>query len=305
MAQAEIGIIGGSGLYSMPGLTGVREVRVETPFGDPSDAYVLGTLAGRQAAFLARHGRGHRLLPTELNFRANISGFKLLGVERILSLSAVGSLKEEHKPTDFVIPDQFYDHTRRRVSTFFGDGVVAHIAFADPICNDLAKVAQAACATANVTAKKGGTYLCMEGPQFSTKAESNLYRTWGMDVIGMTNLQEAKLAREAEICYVTVAMVTDYDCWHPGHDSVTVEQIIRVLNQNAENACNVVREAVAAMPRERKCGCGSALQFAVMTAKDLVPAATRKRLSFLLDKYWGNTAPGGAGATPNDTKAGA
>ena len=294
MPQAEIGIIGGSGLYAMPGLTNVSEVRLETPFGDPSDAYVVGTLSGRQVAFLARHGRGHRLMPTELNFRANICGFKLLGVERILSLSAVGSLKEEHKPTDFVIPDQFYDRTRRRVSTFFGDGVVAHIAFADPVCHDTAGVAHVACQKAGVTAKMGGTYLCMEGPQFSTKAESNLYRSWGMDVIGMTNLQEAKLAREAEICYATVAMITDYDCWHPSHDSVTVEQIIRVLNQNAENACNVVREAVAAMPRERKCGCGSALQFAVMTGKDLVPPATRKRLSFLLDKYWGIDQKAGA-----------
>jgi 5'-methylthioadenosine phosphorylase len=294
LAQAEIGIIGGSGLYSMPGLTGVRDVKVDTPFGDPSDAYAVGNLAGRQVAFLARHGRGHRLLPSELNFRANICGFKLLGVERILSLSAVGSLKEEHKPTDFVIPDQFYDHTRRRVSTFFGDGVVAHIALADPVCHDVAAAAHAACRKAGVTAKMGGTYLCMEGPQFSTKAESNLYRSWGMDVIGMTNLQEAKLAREAEICYATVAMVTDYDCWHPSHDSVTVEQIIRVLNLNAEHACNVVREAVAAMPRERKCGCASALQFAIMTGKDLVPAETRKRLSFLLDKYWSSDQKAGA-----------
>ena len=293
MAQAEIGIIGGSGLYSMPGLGDVREVRLDTPFGEPSDAYVLGTLAGRQVAFLARHGRGHHLLPTELNFRANICAFKLLGVERILSLSAVGSLKEEHKPTDFVIPDQFYDHTRRRQSTFFGDGVVAHIAFADPVCHDVAAVAHAACWKAGVAARLGGTYLCMEGPQFSTKAESKLYRSWGMDVIGMTNVQEAKLAREAEICYATVAMVTDYDCWHPGHDSVTVEQIVRVLTQNAENACNVVQEAVAAMPRERKCACASALQFAIMTGKDRVPPATRKRLGFLLDKYW------------NDQKAGA
>jgi 5'-methylthioadenosine phosphorylase len=294
LAQAEIGIIGGSGLYAMPGLDDVREVRLETPFGEPSDAYVLGTLAGRRVAFLARHGRGHRLLPTELNFRANICGFKLLGVERILSLSAVGSLKEEHKPTDFVIPDQFYDHTRRRVSTFFGDGVVAHIAFADPVCHDVTAVAHAACKKTGVTAKLGGTYLCMEGPQFSTKAESNLYRSWGMDVIGMTNVQEAKLAREAEICYATVAMVTDYDCWHPGHDSVTVEQIVRVLTQNAENACNVVREAVAAMPRERKCACASALQFAIMTGKELVPPATRKRLGFLLDKYWSNDQKAGA-----------
>ncbi len=290
----EIGVIGGSGLYEMPGFSETRELRVETPFGEPSDAYVVGTLAGRQVAFLARHGRGHRILPSEINFRANICGFKKLGVERIVSLSAVGSLKEEHKPTDFVVPDQFFDRTSKRVSTFFGDGIVAHVGFADPVCHEVAAVAHAACGKAGVSAKRGGTYLCMEGPQFSTKAESNIYRSWGMDVIGMTNLQEAKLAREAEICYATVAMVTDYDCWHPSHDSVTVEQIIRVLNQNAHNACNVVREAVAAMPSERKCGCGSALQFAVMTGKELAPPATRQRLSFLLDKYWGSEKKAGA-----------
>ncbi|HEX8924244.1 MAG TPA: S-methyl-5'-thioadenosine phosphorylase, partial [Terriglobales bacterium] len=256
--HAEIGIIGGSGLYNMKGLTDINEVRLETPFGTPSDAYVIGTLSGRRVAFLARHGRGHRILPTELNFRANIHGFKQLGVERILSVSAVGSLKQEHKPTDFVIPDQFYDRTKQRVSTFFGEGLVAHIAFGDPVCIDTAKVVSSACGTAGVVGKFGGTYVCMEGPQFSTKAESNLYRSWGMDVIGMTNLQEAKLAREAELCYATVAMVTDYDCWHPDHDHVTVEQIIAVLTKNAENACNVVREAVLAMPKERKCNCGSA-----------------------------------------------
>ncbi|HTE90529.1 MAG TPA: hypothetical protein VK639_16325, partial [Terriglobales bacterium] len=205
MSQAEIGIIGGSGLYAMPGLSEVHEVRQETPFGDPSDVYVLGTLEGRKVAFLARHGRGHRILPTELNFRANIYGFKQLGVERIVSVSAVGSLKEEHQPLEFVIPDQFFDRTRHRVDTFFGEGIVAHIAFADPICPELAKTVQAGCKKAGVVGKRGGTYLCMEGPQFSTKAESNVYRAWGMDVIGMTNLQEAKLAREAEICYVTVA----------------------------------------------------------------------------------------------------
>ncbi len=221
MAQAEIGIIGGSGLYAMPGLSKVKEVRVKTPFGAPSDAYVCGMLEGRKVAFLARHGRGHRILPSELNFRANIHGFKQLGVERIVSVSAVGSLKEEHKPLDFVIPDQFFDRTRHRVDTFFGGGVVAHVAFADPVCGELAGVVHAACNQAGVTGKRGGTYLCMEGPQFSTKAESNVYRGLGMDVIGMTNLQEAKLAREAELCYVTVAMVTDYDCWHPHHDSVT------------------------------------------------------------------------------------
>ena len=285
MAQAEIGIIGGSGLYSMPGLTKIKELRLRTPFGQPSDPYVLGTLEGRKVAFLARHGRGHRILPTELNFRANIYGFKQLGVERIVSVSAVGSLKEEHKPMEFVIPDQFFDRTRHRVDTFFGNGIVAHISFADPICPELARVLETACKKAGVVGKRGGTYLCMEGPQFSTKAESNVYRSWGMDVIGMTNLQEAKLAREAEICYSTAAMVTDYDCWHPGHDSVTVDQVVSVLMKNAENACAMVRETVAAMPKTRSCKCGSALAHAIQTDRKAIPAAARKRLGLLLDKY--------------------
>ena len=285
MSQAEIGIIGGSGLYSMPGLTDIQEVTQETPFGAPSDAYVLGTLEGRKVAFLARHGRGHRLLPSELNFRANIYGFKQLGVKRILSVSAVGSLKEEHKPLEFLIPDQFVDRTRHRIDTFFGEGVVAHVAFADPICPQLSEAVIAACKKAKVVGKPGGTYLCMEGPQFSTKAESNLYRSWGMDVIGMTNLQEAKLAREAELCYVTVAMVTDYDCWHPHHDSVTVDQIVAVLLKNAENACNVVREAVAAMPKERSCKCGSALAHAILTDRAKIPPAAKERLKLILGKY--------------------
>jgi len=285
LARAEIGIIGGSGLYAMPGLGKVREVRLKTPFGTPSDAYVLSTLEGRKVAFLTRHARGHRLLPSELNFRANIHGFKQLGVERIVSISAVGSLKEEHKPLDFVIPDQFFDRTRHRVDTFFGSGVVAHIAFADPICPQLAGIVEAACQKAGVTGKHGGTYVCMEGPQFSTKAESNVYRSWGMDVIGMTNLQEAKLAREAEICYVTIAMVTDYDCWHPQHDSVTVNQIVAVLLKNAENAARVVRATVAAMPEERSCKCGSALAHAILTDKKKIPAATRRKLKLILSKY--------------------
>jgi 5'-methylthioadenosine phosphorylase len=285
LAQVEIGIIGGSGLYSMPGFSDTRELQQQTPFGDPSDAYVLGTLEGRKVAFLARHGRGHRIMPTELNFRANIYGFKQLGVERILSLSAVGSLKEEHKPLDFVLPDQFFDRTRHRIDTFFGEGIVAHVSFADPICPELAKVAHTASTKAAVNAKLGGTYLCMEGPQFSTKAESNVYRSWGMDVIGMTNLQEAKLAREAEMCYATVAMVTDYDCWHPHHDSVTVDQIIAVLVKNAENAAKVIRESVASMPRVRSCKCGSALGHAILTERDKIPAATRQKLSLILDKY--------------------
>ena len=285
MSQAEIGIIGGSGLYSMPGFTDAKELRQHTPFGDPSDAYILGTLAGRKVAFLARHGRGHLISPSELNFRANIYGFKQLGVERIVSVSAVGSLKEEHKPLDFVIPDQFFDRTRHRIDTFFGGGVVAHVSFADPICAEMAAVVQSACKKANVTGKRGGTYVCMEGPQFSTKAESNVYRSWGMDIIGMTNLQEAKLAREAEICYVTIAMVTDYDCWHPHHDSVTVDQVVAVLLKNAENACNVVRETVAALPVGRSCKCGSALAHAILTDRNKIPAATRERLKLILGKY--------------------
>jgi 5'-methylthioadenosine phosphorylase len=285
LSQAEIGIIGGSGLYSMPGISDVREVKQQTPFGDPSDPYVLGTLEGRKVAFLARHGRGHRILPTELNFRANIYGFKQLGVERIVSVSAVGSLKDEHRPLDFVIPDQFFDRTRHRVDTFFGEGIVAHIAFADPICSELAHTVEAACKKSGVTGKRGGTYLCMEGPQFSTKAESNVYRSWGMDVIGMTNLQEAKLAREAEICYVTMAMVTDYDCWHPHHDAVTVDQIVAVLLKNAENAATVVRYAVALMSKKRSCKCGAALAHAILTERDKIPTATREKLKLILGKY--------------------
>jgi len=285
LPQAEIGIVGGSGLYSMPGLTTVKEVRLKTPFGAPSDAYVCGRLEGRKVAFLARHGRGHRLLPSELNFRANIHGFKQLGVERIVSISAVGSLKEEHRPLEFVIPEQFFDRTRHRVDTFFGDGVVAHIAFADPICLDMARIVESASTRVGVVAKLGGTYLCMEGPQFSTKAESNVYRGFSMDVIGMTNLQEAKLAREAELCYVTIAMVTDYDCWHAHHDSVTVDQIVAVLLKNAENATKVVRATVAAMPKERSCKCGSALAHAILTDQKIIPAATKKKLKLILGKY--------------------
>jgi 5'-methylthioadenosine phosphorylase len=285
LQEAEIGIIGGSGLYSMPGLSNIREQRITTPFGDPSDAYVLGNLSGRKVAFLSRHGRGHLLLPSELNFRANIWGMKKLGVERILSVSAVGSLKVEHKPTDFVIPDQFIDRTFHRESTFFGHGIVGHIAFGDPICGVVAKAIQQGCSEAGVVGKSGGTYVCMEGPQFSTRAESNLYRSWGADVIGMTNLQEAKLAREAEICYATMAMVTDYDCWHEGHDAVTVDQVIAVLNQNAANASKVVAAAVAAIPTERRCACGSALQYAILTSPGAISTAVHEKLDLLLGKY--------------------
>jgi 5'-methylthioadenosine phosphorylase len=284
--KAEIGIIGGSGLYHMPGFEAQEEANITTPFGNPSDNYVLGTLAGRNVAFLARHGRGHRLSPSEINFRANIYGMKSLGVERIISLSAVGSLKEEHRPQDFVLPDQFFDRTRGRISTFFGEGLVAHISFADPICPEMSEVLERSCRAAGVNVKMGGTYLCMEGPAFSTKAESNVYRSWGMDVIGMTNLQEAKLAREAEICYVTVAMVTDYDCWHPAHDAVTVNDIIANLVKNAENACRVVAEAVAEMPKARACKCGAALAHAILTDRSTVPAATKQKLGILIDKYF-------------------
>ena len=292
MPQAEVGIIGGSGLYSMPGFTDIQEHKLETPFGAPSDAYVCGTLEGRSVAFLARHGRGHRILPSELNFRANIYGFKMLGVEQIISVSAVGSLKEEHKPTDFVIPDQFVDRTRHRVDTFFGEGIVAHVAFADPVCAEVRKTVVKACDGVGVVGKDGGTYLCMEGPQFSTRAESNLYRRWDVDVIGMTNLQEAKLAREAELCYATIAMVTDYDCWHDSHDSVTVEQIIAVLNKNVENVCAVVKRAVAELPRQRTCQCGSALKHAIMTNPAAIPAETRKKLALIIGKYLGAQGAG-------------
>jgi 5'-methylthioadenosine phosphorylase len=270
----------------MPGFEAVEEATIDTPWGLPSDNCILGRLAGRDVAFLARHGRGHRISPSELNFRANIYALKSLGVERIISLSAVGSLKEEHHPLDFVIPDQFFDRTKARPSTFFGDGLVAHISFSDPVCPQASEVVHEACRAAGVNVKKGGTYLCMEGPAFSTKAESNVYRSWGMDVIGMTNLQEAKLAREAEICYVTVAMVTDYDCWHPGHDAVTVNDIIANLMKNAENACRVVAEAVSRMPAERTCKCGSALSHAIITERAKVPELTRRKLDLLIGKYF-------------------
>jgi 5'-methylthioadenosine phosphorylase len=283
--KIDTGVIGGSGLYSMPGFEKTEEVELETPYGKPSGAYVVGSLAGKSVAFLPRHGKGHTITPSELNFRANIWGFKKLGVERILSLSAVGSLKQEHEPGQFVIADQFVDRTRGRVSTFFGEGLVAHVSFAEPTCHQLMHVAADACAKAGVTAKLGGAYLCMEGPAFSTKAESNLYRSWGMDVIGMTNLQEAKLAREAEICYATVAMVTDYDCWHPEHDAVTVDQIIATLVKNAENAALVVKFAVEAMGEPGECSCKSALKNAIITDRKAVPEETRKKLEIIVGKY--------------------
>src|SRR5579875_3543724 len=287
LAKAEIGIIGGSGLYSMPGLTDVREERVSTPFGEPSEVLVLGTLEGRSVAFLARHGKGHRLLPSELPFKANIYAMKALGVRSILSVSAVGSLKEEHKPTDFVIPTQFIDRTFDRSATFFGDGVVGHVAFGDPVCGVVAGVFAKACEEVGVVGKLGGTYVCMEGPRFSTRAESKLYRSWGADVIGMTNLQEAKLAREAEISYATLAMVTDYDCWHEGHEDVTVEQVVAVMHQNAENAQKVVKAAVRLMPEDLSASpAQTAAKFAIMTDRAAIPTETKKKLDVLFGKYW-------------------
>src|SRR5437016_359041 len=288
MTAAKIGIIGGSGLYQMPELTDVDEIAVETPFGDPSDKFIVGTLEGERVAFLPRHGVGTLFTPTELPFRANIDGMKLLGVERILSASAVGSLQEKYAPLDMVIPDQFFDRTRARAreSTFFGEGIVAHIAFAHPVCGDLGDVLEGSCNAAEVKAHRGGTYICMEGPAFSTVAESNVYRSWGMDVIGMTNLQEAKLAREAEICYATLALVTDYDCWHSGHDAVTVETVIEYLNKNVRHAQVIMREAVkglASTPRE--CKCGSALKNAIFTAPDLWPERTTRKLEAIIGKY--------------------
>ena len=288
MTTARIGIIGGSGLYQMPELKDVEEVPVETPFGPPSDAFIVGTLEGVRVAFLPRHGRGHRLLPTELPFRANVYAMKLLGVERILSASAVGSLQEQYAPLDMVIPEQFFDRTRARAreSTFFGEGIVAHVTFAHPVCRDLGDVLEESCKAAGVNVHRGGTYLCMEGPAFSTKAESNVYRGWGMDVIGMTNLQEAKLAREAEICYATLALVTDYDCWHEGHDAVSVEAVVEYLNKNVRNAQVIMREAVRRLAaRERPCECGSALKNAIFTPPDLWPEATTKRLEAVIKKY--------------------
>ncbi|HEY9798675.1 MAG TPA: S-methyl-5'-thioadenosine phosphorylase [Leptolyngbyaceae cyanobacterium] len=289
MAQAKIGIIGGSGLYKMEALKDVEEVQLDTPFGPPSDALIVGMLDGTPVAFLARHGRNHHLMPSELPFRANIHAMKQLGVEYLISASAVGSLKEEAKPLDMVVPDQFIDRTKNRVSTFFGEGIVVHIAFADPVCNQLAGVLADAVASLelpNVTLHRGGTYVCMEGPAFSTKAESHLYRSWGATVIGMTNLPEAKLAREAEIAYATLALVTDYDCWHPDHDTVTVEMVIANLQGNATNAQKVIQETVRRLSDNPPVSeAHSALKFAILTQLDKVPAATKEKLELLLKKY--------------------
>ncbi|BAG04346.1 putative S-methyl-5'-thioadenosine phosphorylase [Microcystis aeruginosa PCC 9809] len=289
MTTVKIGIIGGSGLYKMDALKDVREVSLDTPFGSPSDALILGTLEGTEVAFLARHGRNHHFLPTELPFRANIHALKQLGVEYIISASAVGSLKAEVKPLDLVIPDQFIDRTKERIATFFGEGIVAHVAFGDPICPQLAEILGDAVASLNlpeVTLHRGGTYLCMEGPAFSTKAESNLYRSWGATVIGMTNLTEAKLAREAEIAYATLALVTDYDCWHPDHDHVTVEMVIENLHHNAINAQKVIQETVRRLAANPPVSAAhSALKYAILTRLDSVPVATKEKLALFLKKY--------------------
>jgi 5'-methylthioadenosine phosphorylase len=283
--SVKIAIIGGSGLYHMAGLTGTKEVRVSTPFGDPSDAIVVGTLEGQRVAFLARHGRGHRFTPSEINYRANICALKLLGVEQIISVSAVGSLRENLPPLDFLIPDQFYDRTRGRVATFFGSGVVAHVGFDKPTCGRLSAHLADACDRVGVKAHRGGTYVCMEGPQFSTLAESNCYRELGAHVIGMTNLTEAKLAREAELCYAAFAMITDYDCWHAAHDAVTLEEIISNLTKNAENVQRAVREVLRAWSDDRTCKCGGALKHAILTDPKAIPAAAKKRLAPIVGKY--------------------
>lgn len=287
MQTPQIGILGGSGLYKIGGMDKIIEVSVSTPFGKPSDKYIIGELSGKTIAFLPRHGIGHRISPTELNYRANIYGFKKLGVTRIIAVSAVGSLKEEIAPMDVVIPHQFFDRTSKRICTFFSNGITAHIMFDNPICMDLAEILHRSAEEIGIKVHWGGTYLNMEGPQFSTKAESNIYRQWEMDIIGMTNLCEAKLAREAEICYSTLALVTDYDCWHPEHDSVTVEMIINYLNQNITTAQKIIKQAISTIPFERshKCSCQHALENAIITNKDLIPKKPKKDLDIIIGKY--------------------
>jgi len=291
MEKVNIGIIGGSGLYQMPELKNVREVPVDTPFGKPSDVFIVGELGGVSVAFLPRHGRGHKLLPTELPFRANIYAMKLLGVEYILSVSAVGSLQEQYVPTDMVIPDQFFDRTRARAmeSTFFGEGIVGHVTFAHPVCDELGDILEDSCTAVGVKVHRGGTYICMEGPAFSTKAESNVYRQWGMDIIGMTNLQEAKLAREAEIAYATLALVTDYDCWHEGHDAVTIDMVVEYLNKNVRNAQLILKEAVKRVSEKQTPNqFRNAIKNAIFTSSDLWPEATFKKLEAIIGKYRGH-----------------
>jgi len=293
--QTTVGIIGGSGLYEIDGLSDIREYNPTTPYGRPSSPLMLGKLEGMPVAFLARHGQGHRIAPSDINYRANIFSLKQLGVEWILSVSAVGSMREDVEPGHVVIPDQFFDHTKHRINTFFGDtvapGVVAHAAFADPVCPILANMLSDVCEKQNLVVHRSGTYLCIEGPQFSSKGESRVYRQWGVDIIGMTNVPEAKLAREAEICYSTIAMVTDYDCWHETHESVTVEAILETLHRNVSHAKKIIREAIMALPIDRNCPCESALKTALVTPKELVPLTTRRRLAPLLGRYMGGKVP--------------
>jgi len=286
MTQPVIGVIGGSGLYQMEGLKNIQVIALETPFGDPSHAYITGELEGIKVVFLPRHGEGHRILPSEVNYRANIYGMKKLGVTRIISVSAVGSMKEAIEPGHIVIPDQFFDRTTgKRASTFFGEGVVGHIQFADPVCGDLASVLYKAALDVGAKVHKGGTYICIEGPNFSTRAESMIYRSWGVDIIGMTNLPEARLAREAEICYATVALATDYDCWHQEHDDVSVEAVLQIIKQNVETARKIIREAVKNLAGQPSCACGEALKFAIMTHKELIPQQTKDKLDVVMGKY--------------------
>ncbi len=291
MSDIRIGVIGGSGLYHMEGLEVEEERKLDTPFGDPSDAYILGDLEGVKVAFLARHGRRHRLLPSELNFRANVFGFKLLGVEWLISVSAVGSMKLEYRPTDIVVPDQFYDRTRHRADTFFGNGLVAHVSLADPVCADMVEVFHDCAKEAGARVHKGGIYLCMEGPQFSTRAESNVYRSWGVDVIGMTNLQEAKLAREAEICYATLAMITDYDCWHEEEAEVSGQAVMEVVQQNAATAQDVVRRIIRRLHDQPRCWVREALKSALITERSAVPKKTLRELAPIIGRYY----PAGGG----------
>lgn len=285
MDDVKIGVIGGSGLYQMNDLVDIEEIRVSTPFGDPSDPYIIGNVEGKRIAFLSRHGRGHRILPSEINYRANIYGFKKLGVEWLISVSAVGSMKENIRPLDIVIPDQFFDHTKRRISTFFGNGVVGHVGFANPVCSNLAPVLTQCSADAGVKTHKGGTYICIEGPQFSTKAESRIYRQWGVDVIGMTNLPEAKLAREAEICYATMALVTDFDCWHESEEIVSIEAVIATLMKNVQNARRIVHDVIGKLPISRNCECATAIAAGIITDKKHIPEKTLKDLDLIIGKY--------------------
>jgi 5'-methylthioadenosine phosphorylase len=285
MAEVKVGVIGGSGLYQMNELTGVEEIKLSTPFGDPSDSYIVGMLEGVRIAFLSRHGRGHRILPSEINYRANIYGFKKLGVDWLLSVSAVGSMKEHIAPLHIVIPDQFFDQTKRRISTFFGQGVVGHVAFANPVCPNLAGLLERSCRKSGITTHMGGTYICIEGPQFSTKSESRIYRQWGVDVIGMTNIPEAKLAREAEICYASMALVTDYDCWHETEEIVSIESVIAYLMKNVNNARTILRTAVQGLPLPRNCECATAIATGVITQREFIPDKTYEDLKLLIGKY--------------------